>query len=143
MARSVPEHFFRQSGVLPWRRDAKGRAKIAAVTNAGGRWILPKGVVEPELGPVESALVEAWEEAGLRGVVEEPAFGRYTYAKWGGTCTVELFLMRVTEVAETWPESKTRRRRWIEPADALESLHDRIPREILELGFARIDELAP
>ncbi|MCB1182479.1 NUDIX domain-containing protein, partial [bacterium] len=63
----------------------------------------------------ETALNEAWEEAGLRGdIVGEPV-GTYVYSKWNGTFAVEIHLMEVTGQDATWPEDHIRERHWVKP----------------------------
>ena len=63
--------------------------------------------------PQESALQEAEEEAGVKGVVLKIKLGEYSYQKWGGICDVQVFPMHVTEVLEDWPESGIRKRKWV------------------------------
>ena len=43
----------------------------------GGRWIFPKGGVEAGLTQAQSAALEAFEEAGVHGRIEEMPFARY------------------------------------------------------------------
>jgi 8-oxo-dGTP pyrophosphatase MutT (NUDIX family) len=47
------------------------------VQTRGGRWIFPKGGVEPGLSYAQSAALEAIEEAGVHGRIENLAFARY------------------------------------------------------------------
>ena len=105
---------YRQSAVIPYQhRD--GHLEVLLITNnRRTRWVLPKGLVDEGLSAAESAAKEAFEEAGLRGVVSPEALGRYEYDKWGGTCVVEVFLMAVTESLDKWQESH-RTRRWLPP----------------------------
>ena len=103
---------YRQSGVLVYR-IASRRPEILLITTRKGHWTIPKGIVEPELSPAESAVNEAYEEAGVRGRLVEKSVGRFQYAKWGGTCTVEVFLLEATEMLASWPEADFRRRRWM------------------------------
>jgi len=117
MSTEVPSHFYTQSAVLPYRL-IEGRVEFLLVTSRRkNRWVLPKGVVDPELSAVDSAVKEAWEEAGIEGTVSSRALGSYRYEKWAGVCTVDVFLLRVEEVSETWPESH-RKRQWLEPREA-------------------------
>jgi 8-oxo-dGTP pyrophosphatase MutT (NUDIX family) len=72
-------------------RHPKGRQQVAAVCyRAGkrgiefllvqarsGRWIFPKGGVEPGLTHAQSAALEAFEEAGVHGRMEAIPFARY------------------------------------------------------------------
>jgi 8-oxo-dGTP pyrophosphatase MutT (NUDIX family) len=47
------------------------------VQTRGGRWIFPKGGVEPRLTLAQYAALEALEEAGVHGRIEEIPFARY------------------------------------------------------------------
>lgn len=51
------------------------------VRTRGGRWIFPKGGVEPGLTQAQSAALEAFEEAGVHGRIEEMPFARYRIDK--------------------------------------------------------------
>jgi phosphohistidine phosphatase len=126
-----PASWYRQSGVVALRlRD--GKPQVLLVTSARGkRWVIPKGIVEEGHTPAASAAKEAWEEAGIRGAVSRRRIGRYVYEKWGGFCTVGVYLMRVTGVAREWPEAHVRRRRWFAPARAAALLDEPVLREIL------------
>lgn len=118
-----PDYYYRQSAAVPVRRGEKGLDVLLITSRNGKRWIVPKGIVEPDLTPAESALKEAWEEAGIRGalVLPEP-IGTYRYAKWGGTCSVEVFVMEVQKTSKRWPE-RERQRRWLPLAKAADELH--------------------
>ena len=106
-----PDHFFVQSGAVPYRGDRR-RLEVLLVRNRKDtKWICPKGIVEPHLTPELSAAQEAYEEAGVLGVVHSVSLGRYKQKKWGGVCKIDMFPMRVTTERETWLESY-RRRKW-------------------------------
>src|SRR5215470_8372999 len=47
------------------------------VRTGGGRWTFPKGGVEPGLTHAQAAALEAFEEAGVHGRIEEISFARY------------------------------------------------------------------
>jgi 8-oxo-dGTP pyrophosphatase MutT (NUDIX family) len=47
------------------------------VQTGKGRWIFPKGSVEPGLTHAQAAALEAFEEAGVHGRMEETSFTRY------------------------------------------------------------------
>jgi 8-oxo-dGTP pyrophosphatase MutT (NUDIX family) len=107
-----------QSAVIPYRRR-DGAVEVLLIRSASGRrWVVPKGIIEPDMTPVASAANEAWEEAGIRGRVLPATAGTYRYDKWGGTCEVEVFLMEVTEVLDDWPESY-REREWVTVEEAV------------------------
>lgn len=119
----VPPWFYRQSGVLATRSSGGRREVLLITSRKGKRWVIPKGVVEPGLSPAESAAKEAWEEAGVRGPLRPEPLGSYRYRKWGGECAVEVFLLEVASVAETWPEDH-RARRWAGAEEAAEAVRE-------------------
>jgi 8-oxo-dGTP pyrophosphatase MutT (NUDIX family) len=100
-------------------------------SSSGKRWVIPKGCFEPGKTAGEIALQEAWEEAGLTGILNPDPVGSYFYEKWGNTCHVTVFLMQVTDVAEEWPERSLRQRRWLRPEEALQRIEDRGLRDLL------------
>ena len=87
------------------------------------RWVIPKGVKEPELSAQESAAKEALEEAGIDGAVLPSAIGNYEYRKWNGLCRVEVFLMAVEKVREEWIESY-RDREWVSVEEAAQRVEE-------------------
>src|SRR6266436_4724877 len=72
-------------------RQMRGREQVAAVCyrlrnrsiefllvqTGGGRWTFPKGSAEPGLTHAQSAALEAFEEAGVHGRLEDVSFARY------------------------------------------------------------------
>ena len=107
-----------QSGVVPYR-VRRGRIEIAMVTaSSGPHWTIPKGHVEPDLTPHDSAAKEAFEEAGLLGTVDPDRIGSYTYEKRGRRRLVHVYLLEVTRELQRWPEMNVRKRRWMNVAAA-------------------------
>jgi phosphohistidine phosphatase len=102
-----------QAAVIPYR-IRKERVEVALVTTSKGKgWIVPKGSVDDGEHPRKAAIREAEEEAGLLGVVRRKRLGRYLRVKGNHRCQVDVYLMRVTDVLESWLEDKLRRRRWM------------------------------
>ena len=126
-----PDWMYRQSAVLPYRVRHDDPEVLLITSRKGTRWVLPKGIVEPELTPSESAVKEALEEAGVQGEVLEPELGNYSYQKWGGTCNVRVFLMKVTTELDTWPEADIRRREWLPFGVAAERVNERQLRNLI------------
>jgi len=54
-----------------------GGIEFLLVKTGKGRWIFPKGSVEPGLTHAQAAALEAFEEAGVHGRMEENSFARY------------------------------------------------------------------
>ena len=129
--RETPEYFYHQSAVIPYRHNEQTLEILMITSRKKKRWVIPKGVIEPHLSPPDSAAKEALEEAGLEGEVSEKRIGSYKYEKWGGTCTVEVYTMRVHVVLEDWLESY-RDREWVSLGEAIKRVTERQLKEILE-----------
>ncbi|MGN7610575.1 NUDIX hydrolase [Magnetococcales bacterium HHB-1] len=115
---NVPDYFYTQSAVIPFRYGQNDVLEVLLITSRKKkRWVIPKGVKEPELSPEDSASKEAFEEAGIEGQVLAGSIGFYQYEKWGGTCSVSVYVMKVAHVLETWPESH-RDREWLSVEEA-------------------------
>ena len=127
----------RQSGVIPFRRTTRGLEILLVTSNTRKRWIIPKGNVEPELGRVESARREAFEEAGVRGHIQQLAFGTYRHSSTGGPALVDVYLMEVDQVLDRWPEKDRRHREWM----SLPNAYDRILEDGLRRLIRELDEL--
>ena len=89
-------------------------------SRATRRWVIPKGNPEKGLGPCEVAAKEAYEDAGLIGVVGREPVGTYRYAKRSGgrksvPVEVEVFPLGVATQLEDWPERGQRETRWFTP----------------------------
>jgi 8-oxo-dGTP pyrophosphatase MutT (NUDIX family) len=113
-------HWIPQAAAIPIKDG-----RVCLVTSSSGkRWVVPKGLIDEGKTAGEMALQEAWEEAGLVGLLEGEPVGTYLYAKYGGTCHVTVFLMQVTEIADEWPERALRQRRWVRPAEAVRLIDD-------------------
>ncbi len=115
---------FEQSGVIPYRQAVTGLEFLLITSRNAKRWLIPKGLVEPDLTPAQSALKEAYEEAGIRGRIVGEPIGTYEYEKWGGLCRVEVFLCDVTAELTKWPEADVRQRRWYPVEEAVEIVED-------------------
>jgi len=65
-------------------RMCGGGIEFLLVQSRGGRWIFPKGSIEAGLTHAQSAALEAFEEAGVHGRIEETSFARYVRRERGG-----------------------------------------------------------
>lgn len=139
---SRPPWHFKQSGVVPYRKAEAGREILLITTRRSGKWVIPKGIIEPDLSPVDSAMKEALEEAGVRGTVSEEIEESYSYDKWGGRCDVEIFPLRVSEQLASWPEEAFRRREWVPQGHLVEYLENKELREAVFRVLHRLPEIA-
>ncbi|MFC6588873.1 NUDIX hydrolase [Sulfitobacter pacificus] len=99
-------------------RVRRGKVQILVITSRRSkRWIVPKGWPMEGKTPAAAAAQEAWEEAGVRGQVDETALGVYTYGKTTVVgelpCVVMLYPVLVKSLAKKFPESGQRRRKWV------------------------------
>ncbi|MEN8204922.1 MAG: NUDIX hydrolase [Pseudomonadota bacterium] len=114
-------YFHRQSGVIPYR-VRKGELEILLITSRKKRrWIIPKGIIEPDFTARHSAAKEAFEEAGAMGDVHDKLLGRYQHRKLGRDCTVKVYPMRVTRTYKVWEEAD-RDREWVSLKKALKRI---------------------
>ena len=118
-----PDYYYQQSAVIPFRRQGDELQILLITSRKKKRWIIPKGIIEPDLSPADSAAKEALEEGGMQGKIYPQAIGNYTYEKWGGVCRAEVFVMEVGEVLEQWDED-FRDREWSNLALAIERLQE-------------------
>jgi 8-oxo-dGTP pyrophosphatase MutT (NUDIX family) len=118
----------RQAGAIPFRAG-----QICLVTSTRSRrWVIPKGLIDPGRSAAETALQEAWEEAGLTGILcSSGPVGCFSYEKWGSSYNVAVFAMEVRSVADDWPECHLRQRAWVNLAEALARIDDEGLRKIL------------
>ncbi len=113
VTRKAKNFIIAQSGVIPFR-FRKGELEIALVTaSSGPHWTVPKGHVEPDMSPADSAAKEAFEESGLVGEVSRRCIGKYVYEKRGALRQVQLYPLAVRKELKRWPEMDERKRRWM------------------------------
>ncbi len=114
----------KQSAVVPYRH-VKKRIEFALITSrTTRRWIVPKGMIEPNMTAWASAAKEALEEAGLLGKVGDKPLGDFVYTKFDNRFRVELFPFRVTKVLEDWEERELRKREWVDAAQAVKRIDE-------------------
>jgi 8-oxo-dGTP pyrophosphatase MutT (NUDIX family) len=110
----------RQAAVIPVRD-----AQVCLVSSRSGkRWVVPKGTMEAGKSAGEIALQEAWEEAGLVGLLATEPIGSYVYDKDGFVCHVIVFRMEVTDQRDSYPEAGMRQRMWVPLAQAATRIED-------------------
>lgn len=120
----------RQVAALCHRRTQTGLEILLVSTRGSGRWITPKGWPITGLSDAETAAREAWEEAGVTGHCGTRCIGNFAHAKHHKRlgrvmCLVDVFPLRVTEVAESFPEVGQRRREWFKLDEAADRVSGR------------------
>jgi len=101
-------------------------------TRGSGRWTFPKGSAEPGLTHAQAAAIEAFEEAGVHGRIEESAFLRYVCRKRNGAgisersgakpLVVSAHLCEVSRLSP--PKESGRNRTWFSVEDSKRRLRD-------------------
>lgn len=101
-------------------REKNGTLEFLLITSRETkRWIIPKGWPIRGLDLRETALQEAWEEAGVKaGNISETPQGTYTYQKrqasgWSFPVETIVYSVAVSRMSKDYPEAKERTRKWV------------------------------
>jgi 8-oxo-dGTP pyrophosphatase MutT (NUDIX family) len=96
------------------------------VRTGGKRWTFPKGCAEPGLTHAQAAALEAFEEAGIHGCMEEASFARYVLRsgrKAADGLAVKAFLCKVSR--QVPPEESKRHPTWFSVENSKKRLKER------------------
>ena len=136
-----------QYAALPWRIVGR-QVQVLLITSRGtGRWVIPKGWPMRGLKPRDAAAMEAAEEAGLVGEIEDHPIGSYHYVKElkrgeGVATQVIVFPFRVRYQADGWKEQGQRAFEWRPYRAAAQLVAEPALRHlILDFGAARTPTL--
>ncbi len=124
------------------------------VRTRSGRWTFPKGGLEPGMTHAQTAALEAFEEAGVHGRMEEASFARYIRRKRGGNghsaaaeVAVNAHLCEVLRLDP--PQEANRNPTWFSAGQAKRRLQeDRAPdygaefARVVDRAVARIQRLS-
>lgn len=105
-------------------RVVKDKTEVLMITSRDrGRWVIPKGWPMDGKTPAECALIEAWEEAGVRGKVAGGCLGFFSYTKEIAPkdrrlCVAMVYPIKVKSLEDRFPEARERRRKWMRPKKA-------------------------
>ncbi len=126
-----------QVAALCYRETPEGKQVLLITSRDTGRWIVPKGWPIDGLDGAGSALQEAWEEAGVsKADIETDPIGCYDYDKRlsDGLATpvvAQVYLTRVKNIKDDYPEVGQRKRRWFSPDAAAKLVQEQELKEIL------------
>ncbi|MGQ9644694.1 MAG: NUDIX hydrolase [Ignavibacterium sp.] len=113
-----------KSAVIPYRLN-EGKLEILLVTSIRKKnWIVPKGYIEFNLTPFESAKKEAYEEAGVVGSNETVEVGQFIAEKKNRKELIKVYTMAVDEELNDYPEKNLRKRKWFTFDEALEKVQN-------------------
>jgi len=137
-----------QVAAVCYRVGSKGVEFLLVRTRGSGRWTFPKGSTEAGLTHAQAAALEAFEEAGVHGRIEEASFARYVRRKGDGRksrragereTAVNAHLCEVSRLSP--PQESNRDRTWFSAQDARQRLRE--GREAREgASFARVVDRA-
>jgi 8-oxo-dGTP pyrophosphatase MutT (NUDIX family) len=104
--------------------------------------VIPKGGIEAGFTARQAAAQEAFEEAGIKGVVDPEPLGFFTYFKRlrsgaGKPASVEVYALRVEKQLKKWPEQAERQFQWMSVAAAMAAVEEPGMARLL----ARLDEV--
>ena len=119
-----------QVAALCHRGDGDDREYLLVTSRDTARWIIPKGWPIRGLNSSETALREAWEEAGVRpGKIEAEPIGSYDYNKrlatgWAVPVQTLVYSVAVRDLAREFPEAHERKRKWVKAARAADLVNE-------------------
>ncbi|WP_439400323.1 NUDIX hydrolase (plasmid) [Bradyrhizobium sp. PMVTL-01] len=97
----------KQFAALPFRLDNSELRVMLITTRRKRRWSVPKGSLIRNTSPHRTAALEAYEEAGVMGVIAKRALGSFKHRKRKGertrTVDVAVFPMKVHGRERWWP----------------------------------------
>ena len=138
--RDRPAYYYQQSAVIPYRVQHNQLQVLLVGSSKRHHWVVPKGIKEPGLSAQQSAAREAFEEAGVKGAVSQAMIGEYEYGKWGATCEVKVYAMRVEQILpeSEWEEAH-RERKWLTVAEAADLIREPAYRPMIQALAEFID----
>ncbi|MFZ7089506.1 NUDIX hydrolase [Primorskyibacter sp. 2E233] len=125
---SRPAQF--QVAGLCYRAAPEGLQVLLITSRETRRWILPKGWPMAGLKASGAAVMEAWEEAGVKPTSKPPKkVGRYRYPKItsGGVpvdTDVDVYAIEVGSLSQDFPEAGERTRQWVSAQEAAERVNE-------------------
>jgi ADP-ribose pyrophosphatase YjhB (NUDIX family) len=128
-----------QAGAIPWRWIDRDPEVLLITTSRGDRWIVPKGWIERGSSPTQCAVEEAFEEAGVQGVLSLEPFGVFGFKRRERELAIVVFLLEVRHVHERWPDEKRRRRTWMSPEEAARRVRDSGLKQLLSTVRENLD----
>ena len=120
-----------QVAAVCYRMAKNGIEFLLVRTRGSGCWTFPKGGTEPGLTHAQAAALEAFEEAGVHGRIEEASFARYVRRRREGgqksrasvkETAVNAHLCEVSRLSP--PQESKRDRTWFSAQDARRRLQE-------------------
>ncbi len=145
-----------QAAAVCYRVRGSGIEFLLVRTRGGGHWTFPKGSAEAGLTHAQAAALEAFEEAGVHGRIEEASFARYRRKRVDGESrasrsggkevAVNAYLCEVLRLSP--PQESKRNRTWFSIEDARHRLREGRKKDdgaefvrVIDRAVARIQQL--
>lgn len=118
----------RQVAALCFRRSP--RVEFLLVTSRETkRWVTPKGWPMKDRPDYAAAATEAFEEAGVDGVIAEAPIGSFAYDKTlksgdAKPVAADVYALEVVRERDDWPERSERTRSWFTPQEAAAAVQE-------------------
>jgi adenylate cyclase len=122
-------------GALPYTLRNKGIAILLVTNTSGMDWIVPRGKPESDKTRQDVALIEALEEAGVIGILDQ---GINSQCKIQDGRTLHLYPVKISTLLKKWPESSLRKRELLPLNEALERITDMSLAECIKVLAARL-----
>lgn len=140
----------RQVAALPWRGEGEALRVLLVSSRETRRWVIPKGWPMRDKPDHAAAAQEAYEEAGVVGVIAEQPIGEYEYLKKlksgaARLVKVDVYPLEVTTELQSWPEKGQRTLDWMTPVEAALAVQEPALRELIArfVGIALPEEERP
>lgn len=126
---------YKHSGVVPFRIKDGILEILLVKTKSKKKWITPKGKIEDNMTPQESALKEAEEEGGIKGVISGEKLGDYTLKKDNASKKdrILMFPMEVTIELEDYKEKHIRERKWCSMIEVLKLVTNEELKQLIQI----------
>lgn len=113
----------RQVAALPWRGEGEALRILLVSSRETRRWVIPKGWPMKDRADPQAAAQEAYEEAGLKGLIASQPFGDYPYLKRlkngeARPVKVDVYPLEVSAQLDAWPEKGQRTLQWMTAVEA-------------------------
>lgn len=110
------------------KKNRKKKCMVYMITSREqGQWIIPTGKLEKNLSNRRVALLEAFEEAGILGVLDEQFKVQILIQSPSGKKKRKtiVFLLYVKRILNHWPEENERRRKFVSIQTYVKTVSDK------------------
>lgn len=132
----------RQSGAIPYAIVGATPVFLLVTSRRTGRWIFPKGRLAEGMEPWQSAEREAFQEAGVEGVIDTTPIGDYRTWKTRGlrrfAIEVDMYPLRVERQLDKWRETDERHRHWVVQSEVARLIPEKRLAELVHIVADRV-----